>query len=354
MSKLIISIWEVCDPKELPKSLEMTMAMEAILKSRNARLTPHFLNFVKEILNFIANNLEKFKDDLDFLREMSDLPTTLSKHETAVLDLSLPQKESSFFLNEIVKIASQYNIVMLIQGLDLAFLPDNVIYPADGNEKWQTIINVPSPKKLKDFKKWAKPIITAIVKKYGFDLINANFAYKMFAYNDGFYYQKETAIGTQLIGIELFERYGDGVFYLNIMGASFAQDVLDIYDKFNFRPEDRYAYFYNFSNTRITDEIHNQADFYYLFTDKVEIELIQQIMNKTQDLEGLQALSRTHDFFGAIQSLIINHLCNTLTYEIEQELFLRVPILPDLDSKFLCLHNYIDEQRIIKNKENMK
>jgi len=346
MSKLIISIWEVCDPKELPKSLEMTMAMNALLKIRKAQITPRFLDFANEILTFIANNLEKFKDDLDFLREMSDLPKTLSKNEAAVLDLSLPQKESSFFLNEIVKIASKYNIVMLIQGLKLAFLPDNLIYPADGNEKWQTIINVPPPKKLKAFKKWAKPIITAIVKRYGFDLINANFAYKMFAYNDGFYYQKETAIGTQLIGIELFERYGDGVFYLNIMGASFAQDVLDVYDKFNFRPEDRYAFFYNFSNTRIADEIHNQADFYYLFTNKVEIELIQQIMNKVQDLEGLQALSRIHNFFGAIQSLIINYLCNTLTYEIEQELFLRPLLFPNLAPEFLSLHNYIHEQLI--------
>ena len=349
MSKLIISIWEVCDPIELPKSLEMTMAMKAILKGQKARLTPHFLKFANEFLTFIANNLERFKDDLDFLREMADLPKTLSKNETAVLDLSLPQKESSFFLHEIVKIASQYDIVMLIQGLGLAFLQNNVIYPADGNEKWQTIINVPSPKTLKAFKKWAKPIITAIVKKYGFEPISANFTYKMFAYNNGFYYQKETAIGTQLIGVELFERYG--VFYLDIMGASFAQDVLDIYDKFNFRPEDRYAFFYNFSDTRTEDEIHNQVEFYHQFTKKVEIQLIQNIMNKTQDLDGLQTLSRVHNFFGEIQSLIINYLCNTLSYEIEQQIFLTVPNFFGIAPKFLALHDYIQEQRIIMEKE---
>lgn len=351
MSNLTISLWEVFEPTELPKSLEMTVAMKALLKIRKVQITPRFLEFIREMLTFIANNLERFKDDLNFLREMSELPKTLSENEVSVLDLSLPQKESSFFLHEIVKIASQYNIVMLIQGLGLAFLPNNVIYPADGNEKWQTIINVPSPKTLKSFKKWAKTIITAIVKKYGFEPISANFTYKMFAYNDGFYYQKETAIGTQLIGAELFERYG--VFYLDIMGASFAQDVLDIYDKFNFRSEDRYAFFYNFSDTRTEDEIHNQVGFYHQFTKKVEIQLIQNIMNKTQDLDGLQNLSRVHNFFGSIQELIINYLCNTLTYQIEQELFLRPLLFPNLAPEFLSLHNYIHEQLINTKKRQI-
>ena len=346
MSNLTISIWEVSDPKELPKSLVMTVAMKTLLQIRKVQITPCFLEFVKEMLTLVASNLEKFRGDLDFLRQMSDLPKTLPKYESAVLDLFLPQKEASFFLDEIVKIASKYNIVILIQRLELAFLPNNVIYPADGNEKWQTIINVPRPKKLKAFKKWAKPIITEIVKKYGFEPIDANFSHKIFTYNDGFYYQKETTIGTQLIGVELFERYGDGVFYLDIMGASFAQEVLDIYDKFNFRPENRYAFFYTFAETDTANEIHNQLEFYYQFTEKVEIELIQQIMNKAQNLEGLQALSRSHDFFDATQSLIINHLCNTLTYQIEQELFLRPFLFPNLTPEFLKLHNYIHEQHI--------
>ena len=136
MSNMKIAMWEVSDPKELPKSLVMTVAMKTLLQIRKVQITPCFLEFVKEMLTLVASNLDKFRDDLDFLRQISDLPKTLPKYESAVLDLFLPQKEASFFLDEIVKTASKYNIVILIQRLELAFLPNNVIYPADGNEKW--------------------------------------------------------------------------------------------------------------------------------------------------------------------------------------------------------------------------
>ncbi|HNA21527.1 MAG TPA: hypothetical protein PLN40_08955, partial [Agitococcus sp.] len=96
MSNMKIAMWEVSDPKELPKSLVMTVAMKTLLQIRKVQITPSFLEFVKEMLTLVASNLEKFRGDLDFLRQMSDLPKTLPKYESAVLDLFLPQKEASF------------------------------------------------------------------------------------------------------------------------------------------------------------------------------------------------------------------------------------------------------------------
>jgi hypothetical protein len=164
MSNLTVSIWEVCDPKELPKSLEMTMAMKAILKSRKAQITPRFLDFSNEILTLTANNLEKFKDDLDFLREMSELPKHLSKNESPVLDLSLPQKEFTFFLTEVIKIANHYNVVILLEDLWFAFLPQDVIYPVDAREKWQQINSETDATPFDTIENF--PQSNALIKKY--------------------------------------------------------------------------------------------------------------------------------------------------------------------------------------------
>ena len=164
MSNLTVSIWEVCDPQELPKSLEMTMAMKAILKSRKAQITPRFLDFSNEILTLTANNLEKFKDDLDFLREMSELPKHLSKNESPVLDLSLPQKEFTFFLTEVIKIANHYNVVILLEDLWFAFLPQDVIYPVDAREKWQQINSETDATPFDTIENF--PQSNALIKKY--------------------------------------------------------------------------------------------------------------------------------------------------------------------------------------------
>jgi len=50
-----IAMWEVSDPKELPKSLVMTVAMKTLLQIRKVQITPSFLEFVKEMLTFINN-----------------------------------------------------------------------------------------------------------------------------------------------------------------------------------------------------------------------------------------------------------------------------------------------------------
>lgn len=363
MSNLTISLWEVVEATELPPNLPMTIAMSVIRRGQKARISPHFLEFLDAFYVFVGKNAEHFKDDFDFLKQMMSFGQILSENKTAILDLLLPHYGLGFFLNEVVAIASKYNIIMLVEGLELAFLPNNVIYPIDALNKWHEISNKVNPvirfKKFEALQKWAKDKVTHLLSQYDFKPVSDDFPRLHMYLEDGFYYQRETPIGMQLVGIELYKHlstYDGNVFHMRVRGVIYATEVLAIFDKFNLacRDIDRHTLYYRTDsregNNRLEVGIRTKADFYQAVRQRIQTDLLINIMNIGISLEGLKMLDINME-----NKLIIHYLSNALSYETQCQLFARgrvVEVSGDtINSKIPKLYHYLDEQRINKLKE---
>lgn len=256
-------------------------------------------------------------------------------------------------------IASKYNIIMLVEGLELAFLPNNVIYPIDALNKWHEISNKVNPvvrfKKFEALQKWAKDKVTHLLSQYGFEPVSDDFPRLHMFLEDGFYYQRETPIGMQLVCIELYKHlstYDGNVFHMRVRGVIYATEVLAIFDKFNlaYRDIDRHTFCYQ-TDSRYYNSlevgIRTKADFYQAIRKRVQTDLLINIMNIGISLEGLKILD-----INAASQLIVHHLSNTMTYDSQCQWFGKAATHPGgVCPELLKLYHYLHEQRISALKE---